>query len=270
MLSSRVALRRSGPRVVFATYQSSPQIAKALASGDVPGFDLVIADEAHRCAGRTSSDFGTILDSHLIPARRRLFMMATPRYFTGRVVREAADADFEVASMDNEAVFGPVFHKLGFAEAIERELLTNYRVVVVGVDDATYRDWAERGRFVTINGTEVTDARTLAGQIGLAKAMNRYDLRRVITFHSRVKSAEQFARSLPEVIVCCVRLRWDDGRVTQSGRSARSGRRRQTSGRRAGRWADQSEVGPVWSPRMARPEDASRSRRCAWLRANSM
>jgi superfamily II DNA or RNA helicase len=193
-------LRRSGPRVVFATYQSSPQIGKALASGDVPGFDLVIADEAHRCAGRTSSDFGTILDGDVIAARRRLFMTATPRYFTGRVVREAAEADFEVASMDNAAVFGPVFHKLGFAEAIERELLTNYQVVIVGVDDATYRDWAERGRFVTRDGTEVTDARTLAGQIGLAKAMNRYDLRRMITFHSRVKSAEQFARSLPEVI----------------------------------------------------------------------
>ncbi|SON61726.1 Putative DNA repair helicase RadD [Mycobacterium simulans] len=193
-------LRRSGPRVVFATYQSSPRVAKALTHGDVPGFDLAIADEAHRCAGRTSSDFGTILDSSLIPARRRLFMTATPRYFTGRVVREAAEADFEVASMNDEVAFGPVFHKLGFAEAIERELLTSYQVVVVGVDDATYRGWAQRGQFVTIDGQEVRDARTLAGQIGIAKAMNRYDLRRVITFHSRVKSAEQFARSLPEVI----------------------------------------------------------------------
>ena len=43
--------RRSGPRVVFATYQSSPQIAKAFRLGRVPAFDLVIADEAHRCAG---------------------------------------------------------------------------------------------------------------------------------------------------------------------------------------------------------------------------
>jgi len=44
-------------------------------------------------------------------------------------------------------------------------------VVVVGVDDATYRDWAPRGRFVTLDGTEVTP--TLTGQIGLAKAMRR-------------------------------------------------------------------------------------------------
>ena len=44
--------RRSGPRVVFSTYQSSPQIAAAFALGRVPAFDLVIADEAHRVAGR--------------------------------------------------------------------------------------------------------------------------------------------------------------------------------------------------------------------------
>jgi superfamily II DNA or RNA helicase len=192
--------RRSGPRVVFATYQSSPEIAKAFRLGRVPTFDLVIADEAHRCAGRVSSDFATVLDSEAIKARRRLFMTATPRYFTGRVLKEAQEADFEVASMDNEEKFGPVFHRLGFAEAIEGDLLTDYRVVVVGVDDATYRDWAQRGRFVTIDGTEVTDARTLAGQIGLAKAMRRYDLHRTITFHSRVKRARDFARELPEVI----------------------------------------------------------------------
>ncbi len=96
-------------------------------------------------------------------------MTATPRYFMGRVVREAKQADFEVASMDDQAAFGPVFHRLSFAEAIEEKLLTGYQVVVVGVDDATYRDWAQRGRFVTIDGTKVTDARALAGQIGLAQ-----------------------------------------------------------------------------------------------------
>jgi len=76
-------------------------------------------------------------------------MTATPHYFTGRVVREAKEDDFEVASMDDETAFGPVFHRLGFAEAIRRDLLTDYQVAVIGVDDATYRDWAQRGRFVT-------------------------------------------------------------------------------------------------------------------------
>jgi predicted helicase len=192
--------RRSVSKVVFATYQSSPRIAEAYRLGRVPIFDLVVADEAHRCAGRVSSEFATVLNAEAIPARKRLFMTATPRFFTGRVVQEAKEADFEVASMDDGSRFGPVFHRLGFAEAIERELLTDYQVVVVGVDDATYLDWAQRGRFVTIDGTKVTDARTLAGQIGLAKAMRRYDLRRTISFHSRVSGARQFASSMPQLI----------------------------------------------------------------------
>jgi superfamily II DNA or RNA helicase len=192
--------RRSGRLVAFATYQSSPKIADAYGQARLPSFDLVIADEAHRCAGRVSSDFATVLDSNVIPSRKRLFMTATPRFFTGRVVREAKEADFEVASMDDECRFGPVLHRLGFAEAIRKKLLTDYQVIIVGVDDATYLEWAQRGRFVTIDGTEVTDARTLAGQIGLGKAMRQYDLRRTISFHSRVSAAREFANSIPRVI----------------------------------------------------------------------
>jgi superfamily II DNA or RNA helicase len=197
---ARFLRRRAGRRVAFSTYQSSPRIAEAYRSGRVPRLDLAVADEAHRCAGRVSSDFATILDGVAIPAERRLFMTATPRYFTGRVVREASAADFEVASMDDPATFGPVFHRLSFGEAIERDLLSDYQVAVIGVDDATYREWAERGRFVTLDGTAVTDARSLAGQIGLAKAMRRYGLHRAISFHSRVARARDFARTLTEVV----------------------------------------------------------------------
>jgi predicted helicase len=147
-----------------------------------------------------SSDFATILDPMTIRAKRRLFMTAAPRYFTGRVIREAKEADFEIASMDNQAVFGPVFHRLSFAQAIEQDLLSDYRVVIVGVDDATYKEWAENGRYVTRDGKAVTDARTLAGQIGLAKAIRKFDLRRIISFHGRVAAARHFANELPDVI----------------------------------------------------------------------
>ena len=95
-------LRRRGRRVVFATYQSSPQIAAAYGTG-APAFDLAIADEAHRCAGRVASEFATILDGERIRACRRLFMTATPRYYTPRVRREAGLRDWEIASMDDEA-----------------------------------------------------------------------------------------------------------------------------------------------------------------------
>ncbi|MGB3770490.1 MAG: Helicase associated domain protein [Rhodococcus sp. (in: high G+C Gram-positive bacteria)] len=192
--------RQSGRRVVLCTYQSSPQIAEAFALADVPPFDLVIADEAHRCTGQQSSAFSTVLDGNRIKADRRLFMTATPRYFTGRIIKAANDVDLEVASMDDETTFGKVFHRLGFSEAISRDLLTDYQVAIVGVDDATYRNYAENGTLVSRSGADVTDARLLAGQIGLAKAMRTYDLRRVISFHSRVARARTFAADMPSVI----------------------------------------------------------------------
>jgi superfamily II DNA or RNA helicase len=186
-------------RVLFSTYQSSPRLADAFALG-APAFDLLIADEAHRCAGLVSSEFATVLDAERIGARRRLFMTATPRYFTRRLRREASEADFEVASMDEEQRFGPVLHRLSFGEAIACDLLSDYQVVVVGVDDSTYGEYAERGLFVTRDGETVTDARTLASQLGLARAMAAHDLRRVVSFHSRIDSAREFGKSLPEVV----------------------------------------------------------------------
>ncbi len=203
-------LRRSGPSVVFSTYQSSPQIARAFALGGVPQFDLAIADESHRVAGDESTVFATILDAGAIMARRRLFMTATPRYYTGRVIKTAQESEMEVASMDNSAKFGEVFYRLSFGEAIRRGLLTDYQVAVVGVDDATFREWAVKGSLVR-RGEMTTDARTLASQIGLAKAMRKYDLHRVISFHSRVLRAKRFATDMPDV------LDWMPARQRPSG-----------------------------------------------------
>ena len=146
-------LRRPGRRVVFSTYQSSPEVAAAFRLGGLPAFDLAVADEAHRCAGPVASMFATILDGEKIPAQRRLFMTATPRIFTKRVLNAAVDDDLEYASMDDEKKFGTVFHRLAFRDAIHYKpdrLLTDYRVLVIGVDEnhPTFRKWANNQNFV--------------------------------------------------------------------------------------------------------------------------
>jgi superfamily II DNA or RNA helicase len=193
-------LRKPGPRVMFATYQSSPEIAKAFALGRVPAFDLVIADEAHRTVGPDGSSFATVLDNQKIKAKRRLFMTATPRVFSARVKRACREKDFEIASMDDEAKYGKVFHYLSFGEAIERGLLTDYQIVVVGVTDPEYLAWAKEGLFVTLDGVEAKDARSIAGAIGVAKTMRKYCLYRGITFHTKVDSALESSHLLPEVV----------------------------------------------------------------------
>ena len=207
----RAFVARRGPRVVFATYQSSPVIAAALHGTDL-SFDLVIADEAHRCAGAVQGAFATVLDPAKILARRRVFLTATPRVYTARVVQEAREDDLDVASMDDEAVFGPVCHRLTFADAIAQGLLSDYRVVIVGIDDARYHAYATEGRLVSLDGQTQTDARTVAAHIGLAKAMQTYNLTRMLSFHGRVKGATAFAKALPAVI------EWMPPRDRPSGR----------------------------------------------------
>ena len=59
---------------------------------------------------------------------------------------------------------------------------------------------ADKARWVESDGIGIKNARPLAAQIGVAKAMSRHDMRRAISFHSRIDGARRFARSLPEVI----------------------------------------------------------------------
>ena len=37
--------------------------------------------------------------------------------------------------MDDEAIYGPELHRLGFGDAVEADLLTDYKVLVLAVDE---------------------------------------------------------------------------------------------------------------------------------------
>ena len=136
--------------VWFCTYQSVPVLAQAL-SESAPDvlFDLVVCDEAHRTTGigvaakeAHASAFMMVHSDNNVPAEKRLYQTATPRVFTERQrrkIEERAAAGFGAAgnsySMDDESVFGPVFYEMSFVEAIEQELVSDYRVLVVGVNE---------------------------------------------------------------------------------------------------------------------------------------
>ena len=144
-------LKKPSKKVLFCTYQSSPLIAEVQEDKSIPTFDLAIADEAHRCAGKADASFSTILDASKIKSKKRFFTTATPRYF-GKNVRDAAKLrDQEIVGMDDEDVFGPVIHALTFGEAIQRELLNDYQVVVVGVDEPRVKALIENKEIISTN-----------------------------------------------------------------------------------------------------------------------
>jgi predicted helicase len=192
-------LKRKGRKIVFSTYQSSAQVAKAQKLSGKK-FDLAICDEAHRLTGKTKADYATVLDEKKIISKKRLFMTATPRTYTTNVKAKAKERGVEITSMDDPNIYGPQFHRLTFGEAIKQKLLTDYQVVIVGVTDPQVQDLIDRRELVSVNDTVTTDARTLAAHIGLAKATKDFNLARTISFHSRIKTAAQFAEDHPKIL----------------------------------------------------------------------
>lgn len=133
------AKRASGLSVVFSTYQSIDVVAQAQQQG-APEFDLILCDEAHRTTGVTlagddESAFVRVHDNTFLTGTRRLYMTATPRMFGDAVVAKAEEHSAMLTSMDDLATFGPVFHRLGFGEAVEQHLLTDYKVMVLVVTE---------------------------------------------------------------------------------------------------------------------------------------
>lgn len=190
-------LASGGRKVIFSTYDSSERVSEALPQGF--SFDLIICDEAHRIAGLANSTYAACLDDAKLPSLRKLFMTATPRIFSEAVKLKADDRSNLLYSMDDESIFGPVLHTYSFAAAISDKMLTDYQVIVIGVDDAETLEMIN-SRVLLDVGEIVTEARELAVHVALAKAMEKYDLKKVISYHSRISKASSFANQHPSVL----------------------------------------------------------------------
>ncbi|MGW7517840.1 Helicase associated domain protein [Streptomyces sp. NPDC054796] len=196
------AARSGGPLTVATTYDSLRIVSEAHERHGLPRWDGIIADEAHRTVNMLGRAWTAIHDDARVPSALRLYMTATPRV----VKSSGAATDLTtVASMDNEQQFGPVGHYLSFAEARRRGLLADYRIVVSAVSDAEALRLARRTPRhampdpFQINDTRAISAPVLAAQIALLRAADEHGLRKIITYHHRVKDAVWFARTLPEV-----------------------------------------------------------------------
>ena len=66
----------------------------------------------------------------------------------------------DIVSMDDESLFGPVFHRLSFRDAMHEGLLTDYRVVIVGVNEARYREMVDERLLVRTEAGLEDDAKS--------------------------------------------------------------------------------------------------------------
>ncbi len=190
-------------KVIFCTYHSVRAFSAGLPSD--MWIDLAVFDEAHRTAGKAGKAFAVALRDDAVRVRKRLFMTATPRHYGVRVQGGGAEAE-PVYSMDDKTLYGPVAYCLTYQEAVQRKVILPYKVIIpVITRDTLSHEMLHRGG-ITIGDTKIK-AHTVGCQIAIRNAMEKYDIRKAITFHESVADASRFtgdgeasiARHLPWV-----------------------------------------------------------------------
>ena len=174
-------------KVIFSTYQSSPVVG-AGATGYT--FDMGIFDEAHKTTGREGSAFGYALSDDHLRIRKRLFFTATPRHYDIR--HRDQEGEFRVQSMDDPQVYGIRAHTLSFASASKRGIICPYKVVISIIDKYKVSDFA-RKHGVTPIESDLMRARWVTHLLAFQQAVENTGATKALTFHSRVKAAQEFA-----------------------------------------------------------------------------
>ncbi len=201
-------------RVVFATYQSISVIADAQAEHGLPEFDLIVCDEAHRTtgvtfAGEDQSNFVKAHDNGVIRGRKRLYMTATPRIYGEQAKSKARESQATLASMDNPADYGELLFHHGFARAVESDILTDYRVIVLAMDEGQVsaavqqRLAAEDSELALDDATKIVGCWKALSKIGLdVKDDDAAPMRRALAFCRSIRSSklvrEEFERVVSE------------------------------------------------------------------------
>ncbi len=201
-------------RVIFATYQSISVIETAQAKHGLPAFDLIVCDEAHRTtgvtfAGEDHSNFVKVHDNDKIRGRKRIYMTATPRIYGENARSKAREAEAVLASMDDPELFGDVLFHHGFARAVESHILTDYRVIVLAMDESVVSGAVQKRLADENSELTLDDATKIAGcwkalskdgLKGLA-ADDTDTMRRALAFCRNIDSSKLVKAEFGKVIV---------------------------------------------------------------------
>ena len=201
-----------GMTVVFSTYQSIDVISKSqkkLMENGFPEFDLIICDEAHRTtgvtiAGKDESSFTKVHNNDFLKSKKRLYMTATPRLYNDDSKSKAAQADAILCSMDDESLYGQEMYRIGFGQAVEQNLLADYKVLILTLSDADIPPSIQK---LIANGDSEINTDDAAKLIGCINALSKEVLgddglltetdpgpmKRAVAFCSNIKTSKKIS-----------------------------------------------------------------------------
>jgi predicted helicase len=207
---------KKGMTVVFSTYQSIDVIANAQRhllneNNNNAIFDLIICDEAHRTtgvtlAGNDESAFVKVHDNDFLQANKRIYMTATPRLFSDDSKSKADMNDAVICSMDDETKYGIEMYRIGFGEAVERGLLTDYKVLVLTLSENDIPSAVQKMVANSENEINSDDASKLIGCLnalskqvlgdnGLIKEVDPEPMKRAVAFCQNIKISKKITNT---------------------------------------------------------------------------
>ncbi|MGS1021632.1 DEAD/DEAH box helicase [Burkholderia glumae] len=225
-LAAAVSLSSDDRRtVVFSTYQSIQVVADAQKRG-LGEFDLIICDEAHRTTGLTlpddpaPSEFVKVHDNNVVHGKKRLYMTATPRIFGDASKTKANKADAVLYSMDDEAVYGQEFYRIGFGKAVELGCLSEYKVLIVAVKETEMANLANNyNNAYKLDDKKAIDIRFATKIVGSWKGLSKRGLvlvgedgqeealsddtapmRRAVAFSRSIKDSQQMRDTFTRLV----------------------------------------------------------------------
>lgn len=181
--------KKSGVKILITTYQSGEAVISAARSLQYE-FDLGIFDEAHKTTGNRSKKFALLLDDHKIRIKRKLFLTATERQFSGDTTN--------LLSMDDEDDYGKLVDQISFKDALEQNppILCDYKVVTVSVKRSEIESLIIENSLIKTNGenfTFIKDSTTIAALIAHRKLTSDRGIKHTLSFHKSIKRAKEFS-----------------------------------------------------------------------------
>ena len=163
--------------VIFSTYHSIQVISDAQKNNELPDFDLIICDEAHRTTGaiydgEDESAFVKIHNADFIKSKKRIYMTATPRVYGVAAKAKAENDSIVLYDMDNEEQYGKTLHTLSFSEAVKRGILVDYKVIVLTVSEDHISKNLQKVLADENNSLRVDDAAKI---VGCWRALSKQD-----------------------------------------------------------------------------------------------
>lgn len=197
--------------VVFSTYQSIEVLGQAQKNG-FPEFDLIIADEAHRTTGAKAlgdqdSVFTKVHSNLNVKAKKRLYQTATPKLYGMDAKKKAKDNSIVISSMDDESLYGEVFYRLGFGDAISHDILTDYKLMVLAVDETVVQKDMQKSLSDPENGLNIDDVGRIIGvwngmikRESFADKVSGEPMKRAIAFSRTIKDSKRISEQFESVV----------------------------------------------------------------------